>query len=41
MTFQTLKNVSGWRDKAELEHSGEVKFNRLPPITVGGKEVKI
>lgn len=41
MTFQTLKNVSGWRDRAELEHSGEVKFNRLPPITVGGKEVKI
>lgn len=35
-----LKNF-GWRDKTEVEHSGEVKFNRLPPITVGGKEVKI
>ena len=24
MTFQTLKNVSGWRDKQEVEHTGDL-----------------
>ena len=25
MTFQTLKNVAGWRDKTEIESKHEVK----------------
>lgn len=29
MAFNTLKNISGWRDKTEHEHSGEINFKAL------------
>lgn len=28
MTFQTLKNVAGWRDKTEIDHTMQVIVNR-------------
>jgi len=37
MTFQTLKNVSGWRDKTEVENSGSLKIVTMPAIEVNGK----
>ena len=31
MAMNTLKNVAGWRDKQEIEHSGEIKLiNHIP-----------
>lgn len=29
MTFQALKNVSGWRDKTDVEHSGSININKV------------
>src|SRR3990167_8473027 len=29
MAMNTLKNVAGWRDKQEIEHSGEIKLKDL------------
>lgn len=39
-TFQTLKNVAGWRDKTELEHSGEVDTGKNIIIIRSGGTVK-
>ena len=37
MTFQTLKNISGWRDKQDIEHSGGVSVT-MPSMKVNGAE---
>jgi len=35
----TLKNVAGWRDKKELEHTGEITVNFAEKIQSGRKRV--
>lgn len=36
-----MKNMFGWRDKTDVEHSGEVKFTQMTPVKIGNKPMEI
>lgn len=36
-----MKNMFGWRDKTETEHSGEIKFTKMQQIKIENKELEL